>query len=91
MRIILADFDFQQVQEADAILGPIFFFVYIFFVFIILVVTFFTLIQWSPTRAQFHQRSKYSFYMHRSQKCKNDSQVVNLFYAFGIYECKRWS
>jgi len=38
--------------------------------------------------AQFHQRSLYSFYAHRSQKRKKDSQVVNLFYAFGIYERK---
>ncbi len=39
-------------------------------------------------RAQFHQRSMYSFYARRSQKRKKDSQVVNLFYAFGIYERK---
>jgi len=30
-------------------------------------------------RAQFHQRSMYSFYARRSQKRKKDSQVVNLF------------
>jgi len=29
-------------------------------------------------------RSMYSFYLHRTQKHKKD----NLFYAFGIYECK---
>jgi len=40
------------------------------------------------TGAQFHQRSTFSFYMRRSQKRKTDSQVVNLFYAFGIYERK---
>ncbi len=40
----------------------------------------------SSFRAQFHQRSTYSFYARRSQKRKKDSQVVNLFYTFGIYE-----
>jgi hypothetical protein len=39
-------------------------------------------------RAQFHQRSMYSFYARRSQKRKKDSQVVNLFYTFGICERK---
>ena len=38
--------------------------------------------------AQFHQRSTYSFYACRSQKRKKDSQVVNHFYDFGIYEHK---
>ena len=40
------------------------------------------------TWAQFHQCPTYSFYAHRSGKHKKDSQVVNLFYAFGIYERK---
>jgi len=35
-------------------------------------------------RAQFHQRSMYSFYARRSQKPKNDWQLDCLFYAFGI-------
>jgi Polycystin cation channel len=39
MRIILADFDFGQIYAADVVLGPIFFFAYVFFVFIILVVS----------------------------------------------------
>jgi len=38
--------------------------------------------------ARFHQRSTYNFYACRSQKRKKDSQVVNLFYAFGIYKSK---
>ncbi len=29
--------------------------------------------------AQFHQRSTSSFYAHRAQKCKKDSQVISLF------------
>jgi len=39
-------------------------------------------------RAQFHQRSRYSFYKRRSQKGKKDSQVVNLFYTLRIYKRK---
>ncbi len=35
-------------------------------------------------RCQFHQRSMYSFYACRAQKHKKDSQVISLFYAFGI-------
>ena len=31
------------------------------------------------SRAQFHQRSKYSFYVRRAQKRKRDSEVANLF------------
>jgi len=42
----------------------------------------------SQTCGQFHQHSTYSFYALRCQKRKKDSQVVNLFYAFGIYERK---
>ncbi len=42
----------------------------------------------SETGAQFHQSSRYSFYASRSQKRKKDSQVVILFYAFGIYQHK---
>jgi hypothetical protein len=38
--------------------------------------------------AQFYQRSMSRFYARRFQKRKKDSQVVNLFYAFGIYERK---
>jgi len=37
---------------------------------------------------QFNQNFTSSFYAWRSQMCKNDSQVVNLFYAFGIYKSK---
>jgi len=40
------------------------------------------------TSGKFHQHSTYSFYACRSQKHKKDRQVVNLFYAFGIYERK---
>jgi hypothetical protein len=43
------------------------------------------------SRDQFHQCSTSSFYVLRSQKRKKDSQVVNLFCAFGICACKSCS
>jgi len=39
-------------------------------------------------RANFTNMFKCSFYMRRFQMSKNDSQVVDHFYAFGIYERK---
>ncbi|XP_055328556.1 polycystic kidney disease 2-like 2 protein [Paramacrobiotus metropolitanus] len=36
LRVILGDFDFDQLQNANSVLGPIFFFTYIFFVFFVL-------------------------------------------------------
>jgi len=39
-------------------------------------------------RAQFRQRSTYSFYARRSQKRKKDSQVVNLFTILGYMSAK---
>ena len=42
----------------------------------------------SETWGQFHQCSTSSFYTRRSQKCKKDSHVKQLFCAFGICWCK---
>ncbi len=43
------------------------------------------------TWGQYHQSSMSSFYTHRSQKRKKDSQVAGLFYIFGICACKSCS
>ncbi len=43
------------------------------------------------SRAQYHKISMRSFYARRSRKCKKDSQVVSLFYAFGIWVRKSCS
>jgi len=39
-------------------------------------------------RCQFHQRFTQSFYEGRSQKCKNDSQVIGHFALFGSTHIK---
>ena len=41
-----------------------------------------------PNRAQFHQRSTSSFYVHRFQKRKKDSQVKHLFVLAGSERVK---
>ena len=43
-------------------------------------------ISWHLFWVQFHQHFTCSFYVSRSQKRKKYNQVVNLFYAFVIYE-----
>ncbi|VDN98329.1 unnamed protein product [Rodentolepis nana] len=43
-RIILGDFDFQALQNAQSILGPLYFLVYIFFVFFVLINMFIAII-----------------------------------------------
>lgn len=43
-RIILGDFDFVQLEAADRVLGPIFFFLYVFFVFFVLLNMFLAII-----------------------------------------------
>jgi len=40
------------------------------------------------TKCQFHQRSTYSFYVRGAQKCKRDSEVVNLFTLLGTTHVK---
>lgn len=37
-RIILGDFDFSEIEEADSVLGPIYFTTFVFFIFMILLV-----------------------------------------------------
>lgn len=39
-RIILGDFDYDSIDTANRILGPIYFFTYVFFVFFVLLVSF---------------------------------------------------
>jgi len=39
-------------------------------------------------RCQFHQRSMSSFYVHRSRKCKKDSQVLSFFTLSGSVHIK---
>ncbi|BFZ03163.1 hypothetical protein BsWGS_06202 [Bradybaena similaris] len=43
-RIILGDFDFNQLEEANRILGPIFFMLFVFFVFFVLINMFLAII-----------------------------------------------
>lgn len=43
-RIILGDFDFQALQNAQNVLGPLYFLVYIFFVFFVLINMFIAII-----------------------------------------------
>eukprot|EP01135_Chromosphaera_perkinsii_P004899 Nk52_evm4s304 gene=Nk52_evmTU4s304 len=43
-RIILGDFDFKAIQDANRVLGPIFFITYVFFVFFILINMFLAII-----------------------------------------------
>ncbi|CAG5121215.1 unnamed protein product [Candidula unifasciata] len=43
-RIILGDFDFHQLEEANRILGPIFFMLFVFFVFFVLINMFLAII-----------------------------------------------
>ena len=43
-RIILGDFDFYAIEDANRILGPIFFVTYVFFVFFILLNMFLAII-----------------------------------------------
>lgn len=38
-RIILGDFDYDSIDTANRILGPIYFFTYVFFVFFVLLVS----------------------------------------------------
>lgn len=38
-RIILGDFDYNGIDKANRILGPIYFFTYVFFVFFVLLVS----------------------------------------------------
>lgn len=38
-RIILGDFDYDSIDNANRILGPIYFFTYVFFVFFVLLVS----------------------------------------------------
>jgi len=38
-------------------------------------------VQFSPSRCQFHQRSTYSFYAHRSQKRKKDTDDLTVFFT----------
>ena len=40
-RIVLGDFDFHELEEANRILGPIFFMTYVFVVFFVLLVSYF--------------------------------------------------
>ncbi|KAG8223192.1 hypothetical protein J437_LFUL000358 [Ladona fulva] len=44
LRIILGDFDFDTLQDASPVLGPIFFFCYVFFIFFILMNMFLAII-----------------------------------------------
>jgi len=43
-RLILGDFDFQALQQANRVLGPAFFILYVFFVFFILLNMFLAII-----------------------------------------------
>lgn len=43
-RIILGDFDFHAIEDANRILGPIFFITYVFFVFFVLINMFLAII-----------------------------------------------
>lgn len=38
-RIILGDFDFSEIEEANPVLGPIYFTTFVFFIFFILMVS----------------------------------------------------
>ena len=39
LRIILGDFDYNAIERANRVLGPIYFFTYVFFVFFVLLVS----------------------------------------------------
>lgn len=39
LRTILGDFNFHEIEEANRVLGPIFFICYVFFVFFVLLVS----------------------------------------------------
>ena len=43
-RIVLGDFDFHELEEANRVIGPIFFLTYVFFVFFVLLVREFRLV-----------------------------------------------
>ncbi len=43
-RIVLGDFDFHELEEANRVLGPIYFILYVFFVFFVLLNMFLAII-----------------------------------------------
>ncbi len=52
-RIILGDFDFSEIEEADSVLGPIYFTTFVFFIFMILLV--------NTTRGTWHKSINLKF------------------------------
>ncbi|XP_076830129.1 polycystin-2 isoform X2 [Brachyhypopomus gauderio] len=57
-RIILGDFDFSEIEEADRVLGPIYFTTFVFFIFMILLNMFLAIINdtYSEVKADMAQR-----------------------------------
>ncbi|XP_059408751.1 polycystin-2-like isoform X2 [Carassius carassius] len=57
-RIILGDFDFSEIEEADSVLGPIYFTTFVFFIFMILLNVFLAIINdtYSEVKADMAQQ-----------------------------------
>lgn len=60
-RIILGDFEFSEIEEANPVLGPIYFTTFVFFIFFILMVSMESPIQ-DTTYAPCHTLTRFPFH-----------------------------
>lgn len=71
-RIILGDFNFQELEEANRILGPIYFLLYVFFVFFVLLNMFLAIINdtYSEVKAELaNQKSEFEMTDYFKKAC----------------------
>lgn len=77
-RIILGDFDFKALQDAQSVLGPLYFLVYIFFVFFVLINMFIAIINDTYLDVKSNQMSQPSeFQMKSFFKKVGPSTILN--------------
>ncbi len=75
-RIILGDFNFQALQAANRVLGPLYFVLYVFFVFFVLLNMFLAIINdtYSEVKDELSQK-------------QSEIEVTDFFKAVSVYAC----